>query len=120
MEFFELFVFEVEEHDLEHLLLALVAARLAVLEGTQGRDHDLLADRLEDRLRLQAVSVFDKVGHPSIIIIPISSIPYLATTIPSFHYHQSIIPSITAIIHPHRAHCMQLNTPFMSIQHPYL
>lgn len=61
-----LFVFELEEHDFEHLLLALVAAPLAVLEGAQGRDHDLLADRLEDRLAFEVVGVLDEVRHPSI------------------------------------------------------
>lgn len=62
----KLFVFELEEHDFEHLLLALVAGALAVLEGAQGRNHDLLADCLEDRLAFEVVGVLDEVRHPSI------------------------------------------------------
>lgn len=57
----ELLILELEEHDLEHLLLSLIALALAVVEATQGRNHYLLAHRLQDRLALQLVSVFDKV-----------------------------------------------------------
>lgn len=63
----KLLVFKLEEHDLQHLLLAIVAARLAMFESAQCRDHYLLADCLENRLTLQGICVFDKVRHPSII-----------------------------------------------------
>jgi hypothetical protein len=62
--FFELLVLELEEHDLEHLLLVLVAGHaLAVLEVFKGRNHHLLADCLQDGLALQVVRIFYKMRH---------------------------------------------------------
>lgn len=53
MNLFEFLVLQLEEHDLEHLLLALVArSALAMLEVLQRRNNDLLTDRLENRLAL--------------------------------------------------------------------
>ena len=66
MQFLELLVFELEEHGLEHLLLAFVGPRLRVLEGAQRRDYDLFADCLEDRFAFKVVSVLYEVRHPSI------------------------------------------------------
>lgn len=67
MQFLELLIFKLEEHDFQHLLLAIVAARVAMFEVAQSRDHYLLADCLENGLALQGVCVFDEVRHPSII-----------------------------------------------------
>lgn len=67
MQFFKLLIFELEEHDLKHLLFSIIATNLAVLECTQWWDDYLLADCLQHWLTLQVVGVFDKVRHPSII-----------------------------------------------------
>lgn len=64
MDLLKLLVLQLEEHDLKHLLLILVARRaLAMLEVLEWRDNDLLADSLENRLALEIVSVFDEVRH---------------------------------------------------------
>lgn len=47
MDLLKFLVLQLEEHDLEHLLLALVArSALTMLEVLQRRNDDLLADRL--------------------------------------------------------------------------
>ena len=66
MQFLKLIVFELEEHELEHLLLTFVIPRLIVLEGAHGRDHDLLVDCLQDRFAFKVVSFLYEVRHPSI------------------------------------------------------
>lgn len=53
MNLLEFLIFQLEEHDLKHLLLTLVAgSALTMLKVLQRRNNDLLADSLEDRLAL--------------------------------------------------------------------
>lgn len=64
MNLLKFLVLQLEEHDLKHLLLALVARRaLTMLEVLQWRDYDLPAYGLENWLALEVVSVFDEVRH---------------------------------------------------------